>query len=438
MKAHSVFQQIFMGQSIFHNVVFALIYIFFFDYMWENFESVVFSYEGIIYNGDVERRIIGYIVALIPVLFYRGLRQISSWVALLIYYFGYVPCIMGLCLDLPSSTNHDVNSYYIVLCFAQIFFFLSDKSRKTINISSEKKLSLNILWFVTIILTLILFLVFRNNMRFAGFQEIYTLREENANVDVAGIGYIYSWCSSFFYPFVFCYGLIKKNKKMMLIGGLLFVFLFMVMGQKADLFAPLIIMVLYYAFKWQERTQINLMAFFSVGIFAVSVVLFLNINTDWGLTVGSLLFSRTIGVSAYHMPMYLDFFAKNPYTYYSHANFINAFTDMYPYSESIGKMVSETGSNSNAIFWQMDGIAACGVIGVALISMVVYMFLLYLNGLSNQKSKVFVCTMILIPVIALLNVSFFTTMVTKGVFLLFLAVWFLKIPYEDETNNYSR
>lgn len=122
MKAHSVFQQIFMGQSIFHNVVFALIYIFFFDYMWENFESVVFSYEGIIYNGDVERRIIGYIVALIPVLFYRGLRQISSWVALLIYYFGYVPCIMGLCLDLPSSTNHDVNSYYIVLCFAQIFF----------------------------------------------------------------------------------------------------------------------------------------------------------------------------------------------------------------------------------------------------------------------------------------------------------------------------
>lgn len=86
----------------------------------------------------------------------------------------------------------------------------------------------------------------------------------------------------------------------------------------------------------------------------------------------------------------------------------------------------------------MDGIAACGVIGVALISMVVYMFLLYLNGLSNQKSKVFVCTMILIPVIALLNVSFFTTMVTKGVFLLFLAVWFLKIPYEDETNNYSR
>ena len=84
MKAHSVFQQIFMGQSIFHNVVFALIYIFFFDYMWENFESVVFSYEGIIYNGDVERRIIGYIVALIPVLFYRGLRQISSWVALLI------------------------------------------------------------------------------------------------------------------------------------------------------------------------------------------------------------------------------------------------------------------------------------------------------------------------------------------------------------------
>lgn len=97
---------------------------------------------------------------------------------------------------------------------------------------------------------------------------------------------------------------------MMLIGGLLFVFLFMVMGQKADLFAPLIIMVLYYAFKWQERTQINLMAFFSVGIFAVSVVLFLNINTDWGLTVGSLLFSRTIGVSAYHMPMYLDFLQR--------------------------------------------------------------------------------------------------------------------------------
>ncbi len=70
-------------------------------------------------------------------------------------------------------------------------------------------------------------------MRLVNFSEIYQLREENRTTDISAIGYIYGWCANFFYPLVFCLGLIRKNKKMLLIGGLSFLFLFSIMGQKS-------------------------------------------------------------------------------------------------------------------------------------------------------------------------------------------------------------
>lgn len=37
-------------------------------------------------------------------------------------------------------------------------------------------------------------------------------------------------------------------------------------------------------------------------------------------------------------------------------------------------MVAGDGSNSNAIFWLMDGVASCGIYGVVIISVIVYVF----------------------------------------------------------------
>lgn len=423
------------GNTKLHNILYALLYIVFFDYLWEHFESVYYAYQGVIYVSDINHRVVGYIFALYPILFYRGLINASSWVSIIIYFVGYVPLIMGLCLDLPLDTRINIYPYYISLSIAMSSFFWADRGRISFKMGRKKMLDERFIWVIAILFTLLLLIKYAGNMRLVNFSEIYQLREENRATDISAIGYIYGWCANFFYPFVFCLGLIRKNNKMLLIGGLAFLFLFSIMGQKSDLFAPLILWVLYRVVIWQDKYRANVMGPISIGIILLSIVLLVNVQKESVFIIAGLFLSRTLGVNAYHVPMYLNFFRENPYTYFSHINFINAITHSYPYKQSIGQMVAGNGSNSNAIFWLMDGVASCGVYGVVIISIIVFVFLLFLNGICNNRNKYFIYTMMLIPLVALVNVSFFTTVLSKGVLFLFLTVWFVDVSYEKKINN---
>lgn len=401
--------------------------------MWKNFESVYFAFQGVIYVDDFNHRLIGYFFAIYPVLFFRGLRNASSWVSIILYYVGYIPMIMGLCLDMPLNTKVNIEAYYITLSLSMSAFFLADHGKIVLKKSSKKKISPKLIWIITILFTVMLFVTYGGNMRLANFTEIYILREENAPKELSGIGYIYSWCANFFYPFVFCTGLIKNNKKYILLGIAAFVLLFSIMGQKSDIFAPLILWALYRIVRWVDKNGTNIMAPITIGILIISILLFRNVESESVFGIAGLFFNRTLGVSAYHVPMYLDFFADHPYTYFSHINIVNAITHSYPYPESLGRMISpEEDGVANAIFWLMDGVASCGALGIIIISAIVYAFLLMINGICNAKNKYFIYTMMLIPMVALVNVSFFTTVLSKGILFLFLTVWFVNISLESD------
>lgn len=434
--------KILFKNSKFHNVIYALIYVIIYDYMWKNFESVYFSFAGIIYVDDFNHRLVGYLFALYPILFFRGLRNASSWVSIILYYVGYIPMIMGLCLDMPLDSKVNINSYYITLSLAMSMFFLADYSKISFKRKTGKKISPKWLWAITIIFTILLLVTYGGNMRLSNFTDIYILREENSTKELSGIGYVYSWCANFFYPFVFCMGLLKNNKKFIILGIMCFVLLFSIMGQKSDILAPLILWALYKVVIWVDKNKTNIMAPITLGILAITIFLFRFVESETVFGIAGLFFNRTLGVSAYHVPMYLDFFADHPYTYFSHINIVNAITHSYPYPESLGRMISpEENGVSNAIFWLMDGVASCGALGIVIISVIVYYFLLMINGICNEKNKFFIYTMMLIPMVAMVNVSFFTTVLSKGILFLFLTVWFVDISierYGPVVNNVSK
>lgn len=81
----------------------------------------------------------------------------------------------------------------------------------------------------------------------------------------------------------------------------------------------------------------------SIGIVLFAFLLLANIQNEAVFGIAGLFLSRTLGVNAYHVPMYLVFFEKNPYTYFSHINFVNAFTHSYPYNGVLVKWLQETG-----------------------------------------------------------------------------------------------
>ena len=85
----------------------------------------------------------------------------------------------------------------------------------------------------------------------------------------------------------------------------------------------------------------------------------------------------------------------------------------------------------------MDGVASCGVWGVGIISFIVFYFLMLLNGICNNNNKYFVYTIILMPMVALVNVSFFTTVLSKGILFIFLTIGFVKISLVRD-DHYER
>ena len=84
--------------------------------------------------------------------------------------------------------------------------------------------------------------------------------------------------------------------------------------------------------------------------------------------------------------------------------------------------------NANAVFWAMDGITAGGVVGVFVVSLLFLIFLYYINSITTESNLRFVCILFVMPTIALLNVSFFTFLLSEGVLLIILTMFCVKLP----------
>lgn len=428
-------KNLFLGKSKLINLLYASIYIILFTHVWRTYCVPIwssFNYRDV--PHDLSYEIFGFFIALFPIIFYKGILNVSSWISLILYYFGYVPIVLGLLFNFPENNSVGVVWYWIVLFIAMSAFFLADRSSYKIK-KTRKSLSINVIWWFSLITFILMFVTYRGNMRIVNFREIYDLREQNSQIGGGFLNYLNAWSATFTFPFVFCYGLLKRNKKFIIIGILLFVFLYSIFGLKTHLLAPLILILFFIFFKWQDNSGINLIPPFTLGISTLSIILLFNLDNPTVYLLAAVFLMRTLTISGcLFAGYYVPYFHNHPNTYFTHVNIIDYFTGANPYhGQEIGKVVSEGGMNANAIFWAMDGVTAMGVAGVAIISLIFLIFLIFLNAFVTSHNKAFVCTMMILPTIALLNVSFFTFILSEGVLLLILTLLFVEIPFEDKT-----
>src|SRR5690606_22155438 len=110
--------------------------------------------------------------------------------------------------------------------------------------------------------------------------------------------------------------------------------------------------------------------------------------------INSVLISRTIGNGGLLTFWYDDFFQNNPYTYYSHINFVNLISQSYPYDRELGLLIGRAywheKMNANANFWATDGIAAMGILGTFLANIIMAVILFLLDFVSKNKDKLFI------------------------------------------------
>lgn len=414
----------------------ASIYIVLFIYIYKNYLYVNYEYMGYEYSKQsMTYTVFTILLSLFPIAFFTGIKNLSSFISLLIYLLAYVPMVLTISFYDTIDFNTRI-SYQIVLLFAQTSFFCVDKLFTPQKIKLiKKRIPFNILLLSVILISLYIIAINRNNMQFVNFyknpEDLYSLRSQNSIQQSFGInGYLINWLSKIFYPLLLII-YIKQSKYIkagfVIVASLL---IFSITAGKIDFFMSLIIIAFYFIL--DKNPDIIKKYFFSIFVFAItfmSVFILAKVDTEIGFMTAAILFMRTLSISGFLFVHYIQFFQNNPYTNFAHINIVNAFTGDYPFGDMpLGRAVFYGGMNGNANFWIMDGVASNGVLGILIISFILFFILKFINRFKTIYDERLLYLIFLPIIISITNVSLFTTLLTGGGILLILILYFVKLP----------
>lgn len=433
---------IFDADSFWSKMILTIIYLFVYDYLFHDFIFEQFGYLGIVYQPMSMLVIIAWLaLSIIPMAFYYGVVNISSYITFFLYLFVYIPFIHALYVitDISLLQKGIVS---IVVCAFFILYMNIGKSIKILkDINITPKIPFKYIEALTILLSAIYVAVNLNRMHFVNIftqQDIlYDLRAQNAEEIGEGniFAYLRGWLFGAFYPFLLVDYL--KNKKWVSTLCILFgyIILFMVDMQKLTFFMPFALTALYFLIKLNIHTICNRLHSFIIGFLILLSLVLMNLQENKIVfTVASILILRTICVTGWLTQTYFLFFNNgNPFTHYSHINIVNMLTNNYPYDVPLGVAVSYHSQNANATFLLTDGYAAWGIFGIVIIGIIFYLFLEFANSISYNYKLEDLLVLFLPTVSYLLNVSFFTTLLSNG--LLFLLILIACTDTTKKENN---
>jgi hypothetical protein len=378
-------------------------------------------------------------ICVIPTLFYRGLKSISSFIAILTYAICYVPTVIVLQVALDRDLL-EIFSVQLAVMIGMSMFFLADRIVPGRFLTAVKTpLPMRVVDAVTLVFTAFVAYAYSGNMRLVNFEDVYDLREaaSEAQVNVL-VGYMEMWLTYCLYPLYLAIGITNRRWTYFVLGSLGCLMIYMATGAKAGLLTPVIVICVFLLIRMRGDFFRNcLLALSGISLCLLVLGTADNLIANWAT---SLLFNRTLGSGGWASYIYYEFFTANRLTYFSHVNIINHLVGGYPYGtlslgQVIGQYIGASNANFNAHFWASDGIAALGVPGIYVISILVSLYLTLLNLLTTRLNLRFLCVWLTGFVLGMLNLPFLTTLLSGGGLLIVLLLMFVRIP-EAQTSSH--
>lgn len=438
---------IFSSRNKLLNIALGLSYAIIYDHVFANYICTVFNYHASAQHVILPHTYPTYLLlSAIPFLFYRGIYSISAAFSLFIYVFAYIPILNNV---LTWGYSEGIQTAYSSILFMSMCaFFLTDRLFLLKRIMTRKRHLIPFKYLELISLTLFLILIIsqRGNIHFVNFmedkQELYDMRAANS----MGGNYIMAWLRSALLPLLLvCYLRKGSYTKYAACFGAYLV-LFMIDMQKLTFFFPFALTGLYFivsvqANKFSERFHI----FLFVLIGTLSLWLMTQLDNPVLQMLAFIFIMRTVCIEGMIANTYLNFFeiSHHPFTYYSHINIVNVFTNSNPYPQSVGLAVTDGDGNANAIFWLMDGVAAAGIYGIVIISIIFIVVKSILNTISLKCSTALCVVVMLNGIMSMVNVSLFTALFSCGFIVLYLIFLFfdlsiLKEPHVVNKHKYTK
>jgi hypothetical protein len=423
------------------NIILGIIYAAFYDYIYVNYICAYLSTYDSAYHilGSLDHTIIYYLLAAIPFGFYKGQRSIAASISLFTYILAYIPIINNL-MFWGYSTSLQY-SYACVLFISMCLLFMTDNLYifKDVFKRKRKLIPFRYLEILSIILYILLMFSNRGQLQFVNFIESDNdLFDKRAETNITFI-YLLSWLRSAVFPLLIVYYLKKRNYLKYAIVVFAFITFYMLDKLKMTIIYPFILTGLYYIVKFQDKGFTKHFHIMFIGILIVlSLLIMLNLNNPVIFAVSSIFIMRSVCIEGMTFQSYMDFFElhSHPFTYYSHVSVLGGLIGQNPYPESIGLAVMDNESNANAIFWLMDGVAAAGVIGCLISTIIVIVFKSIFNSINIKIPTSLAIVICLYSIMAFVNVSVFTSIVSCGFLIMYLILIFFDVnEFYSPDNN---
>lgn len=410
------------------HVIVALVLLFFFMQIYENYISLAWGYLGMRYRDYRPWEVffivsqISLVAAFLPI----RLSRPSAIVVWMLYTFVFLPTIVIT----PLVGMHEFEHYLPVLLMLTVIFIgmsivsqwsLPQRVEGTGLFRPEVDIVLLGAWGVS---SLLLLITFRDILSLAGADDIYFQRALAKDLSGGPINYVQTYYTYVISPALLATGLLKRKWLYIGCGFAGFLVTYSIDAQKLALFVPLLMTAIWLAYRYRQTA----LALFTGGL-ALLVGVCAGLTTHTGLThlIINVLIFRAIAVPGQMLTQYYDLFSARGYTWWSNIRGINLVVprpeafENDRYWPSLGMIVGDEyygsfigGVNANANAFAGEGVAAGGLIGLFVIGLLMIAWLRAVDVVSTRWSVPFV-TLVMLPVaLCLTNVHLSTVILSFG------------------------
>jgi hypothetical protein len=396
-------------------------------YLYPNFGYAGFDY----FPRPAIFLVAAFIISALPALCYRGTRAVSSVLSVLIYLVLYVPIIMTFALACTKPLD-EIVAIQLTFLAGMTLIVLADLAviENPIQLSFHRDLMPFVLG-LTVCSIAYMLLVYRGNLKLPDFgADLYLARAENEDLGKGLVTrYLSSWLATVLAPVCMAHGLTRKKLIYTVVGAAGCIVLYVAAAAKISMVLPFV----YIGFYFYARNRLTKIYPILVGTLSLVIVALVGIS-NFGTIIGlasSIVLMRTLGNGGQITVAYYDFFASHPQTDYSHVMGVKLLTHPYPYgnlsvAEVIGQYYFSPLMVANANFWATDGVAAMGLVGVLLTSLMCAAFFVALNSVTREYDLLFVVMCFLSFLNILLNQSLFSSIWSGGGFFILVFLLFNK------------
>jgi hypothetical protein len=276
--------------------------------------------------------------------------------------------------------------------------------------------------------------VLGGNFRLVSITDIYDLRDEATElIEESGSragNYVFTWLNGMVLPLLFAIYTKRRQWSVIAVVFAAYLFLYGIWGSKVSLLAPMYLIGLYLLMNRSSNQVSSALVLACAGFLFVPLLVPGQEGSLMALARG--LWIGIVNVRMFSIPglliaQYLQFFSDHPATLGSHITGLNAFIH-YPYDNDIPRTVGfhfyGTPMTANVNYWAQDGVAGFGLGGVPVISFLAAVTFWLLDSLTRTVPLRLTMVALGPVLLTIANASLFTTLVTGGLLLFFVAFAF--------------